>query len=131
MLEHLTRKSCETSQETKGRKAKSQILPDGTPTHCFTTLMENLAFVVLNKCRLKTPVNLKQPIEFEMITLLSKSKTSYGPSTRGWQSKPCHIKIVDRTCNLIFAKYPCYVWLNAQFNPSNFRLNLDLTLVSI
>ena len=39
-------------------------------------------------------------------------------------SRSCRERdIVDRTCNLIFAEYPCYVWLNARFNLSNFSLN--------
>ena len=60
--------------KTAKRKAQSHILPDGTPTHCFTTLMETLASVVQNKCRLKTPESLKQPVEFEMTTLPNKKQ---------------------------------------------------------
>ena len=50
-------------------KAQTHTLPDGTPTHCFRTLMENLSTIARNTCR--TPSGGEGAPTFRVITSAS------------------------------------------------------------
>ena len=41
--------------ESAARKASRATLEDGTPVHCFRTLIETLEAITCNQCRIKTP----------------------------------------------------------------------------
>ena len=43
--------------EHAARKASRATLEDGTPVHCFRTLIETLEAITCNQCRIKTPDN--------------------------------------------------------------------------
>ena len=54
--------------ERAARKASRATLEDGTPVHCFRTLIETLEAITCNQCRIKTPDNDAAAATFEVTT---------------------------------------------------------------
>ena len=52
--------------ESAERKASAAVLDDGTPAHCFRTLMEVLGTMTRNTCRVRSPEDGKPAAEFEV-----------------------------------------------------------------
>ena len=48
------------------RKAAGGMLDDGTPAHCFRTLIETLGTMTRNTCRVRPPEEGKPAVEFEI-----------------------------------------------------------------
>ena len=52
--------------EAAERKAGSGMLDNGTPAHCFRTLIELLGTMTRNTCRVRSPEDRKPAAEFEI-----------------------------------------------------------------
>ena len=52
--------------ESAERKASGAVLEDGTPAHCFRTLMEMLGTMTRNTCRVRSPEEGTPAAEFEI-----------------------------------------------------------------
>ena len=63
-----TRDPVAPAQRSKAaeRKARSGMLDDGTPAHCFRTLIETLGTMTRNRCRVRSPDDGKPAAEFEI-----------------------------------------------------------------